>query len=241
VDRLIVAQGYDFPLGDDRRLEAVRAAVAEVAEHTGAEVAVIRTNLRDHPVGQRMHWERAHGGPLAALGHACDRVIDELLISATKPLFANRPWGSHWETDPGWSSSRLRITHVGAEWRRNDKLAALLDEPLVQRHLRVCWENRAPVGNCGECEKCVRTMVILAAHGRLADFRSFPQDGSLVARIDAVPNVPPDSIPVWVTAMRETSDRRLRSAIERLVARSAPGQPSRLRRAVARLRAAASR
>jgi hypothetical protein len=115
------------------------------------------------------------------------------------------------------------VTHLGAELRRNLKLEALLDEPLVQRHLRVCWENRAAKGNCGECEKCVRTMVILAGHERLGDFSAFPE-GDLVERVEALGATDPSFFPIWVTALERMRDRRLRRAVRRLMRRSEPQQ-----------------
>jgi hypothetical protein len=221
VDRLVLAQGYDIPLGDGARMRAVRAALDEVCGARGCEPLVVRTNLREHPVGLPMDWERGHGGPIAALGHATCGLLGELLMSATIPYFNDFPWGSHFRTDPGWSSARLRVTHLGAELRRNYKIAALLDEPLVQRHLRVCWENRAATGNCGECEKCVRTMVILASHERLDDFPAFPE-GDVVARVEALPQTNPVLLPVYRTSLARTRDRRLRRAVTRLMARSQP-------------------
>ncbi len=222
VDQLILAEGFDVPLGDRPRIEHAESALREVAESTGCRAIVIRTNLREHRTGRRIRWPRAHGGPLAALGHACSDEIGELLISSTKPYVANQPWGSHWETDPGWSSSRLRVSHVGAEHRRNDKLATIADEPLVRKHLRVCWENRSPAGNCGECEKCVRTMLILTVLGRVGDFPAFPKDRPIAASIDSVPLIRPDSAPVYEAALAASADPELGEAVERLLARS-PG------------------
>jgi hypothetical protein len=223
VDRLVIAHGYDIPLGDEPRMQAVRVALGEVCAARGCEPLVLRTNLREHPVGLTMDWERGHGGPVAALGHAACAELGELLIAATIPYFNDFPWGSHFRTDPGWSSSRLRVTHLGAELRRNHKLAAIIDEPLVQRHLRVCWENRAATGNCGECEKCVRTMVILASHERLEDFSAFPES-DLVARVEALTATDPSFFPIYETALERVRSRRLRRAVKRLMDRSAPQQ-----------------
>jgi hypothetical protein len=223
VDRLVLAHGYDVPLVDAVRMDAARAALDEVGEACGCEPLVVRTNLREHPVGRPMDWERGHGGAIAALGHATCAELGELLISATIPYFNDFPWGSHFRTDPGWSSARLRVTHLGAELRRNYKLEALLDESLVQRHLRVCWENRAATGNCGECEKCARTMVILASHERLEDFGAFPE-GDLVGRVEALAATDPSYFPIWKTALERLRDRRLRRAVKRLMSRSEPQQ-----------------
>ncbi len=222
IDRLVTAAGYDFPASDSRRLTAIRESLAVVEQVTGTPSVVVRSNLRDHRLSVDRDWGRSHGGALAALGHLQDGGIGTLVISSTKPYFADRPWGSHWDTDPGWSSGRIRIEHVGADLRRNAKLAAIAGEPLVQEHLRVCWENRAPSGNCGRCEKCVRTMLILASIGRLGEFSVFPTSGSLREVVDGVERIEPDSIPVYETTMRSLRGWRLRRAVGRLVDRSQP-------------------
>jgi hypothetical protein len=221
VDLLIFGLGYDVPLGDGPRLEAIQSSLRAVCEAIGCAAAVVRTNLREHTVGRHMDWERGHGGPVAALGHACSGRIGELLVSASFPYFDAAPWGSHFRTDAGWSSSRLRVTHLGAEQRRAMKLAALVDEEVVQRHLRVCWENRATTGNCGECEKCVRTMLVLSAHGARERFPVFP-DGPMLARVNAIEAVSPAVIEVYETLHGQLAERRLRRAVSRLIARSDP-------------------
>ena len=193
IDELLVAHGYDIPLADATRIDAVRTSLADVSAATGVTATVIRTNLREHPAGIHMDWERSHGGAIAALGHCRVDRIGDLLVSASLPYYARGTWGSHHRTDSGWSSSRLRVTHIGAELRRAVKLQRIADERVVQRNLRVCWENRAPSGNCGECEKCVRTMLVLTMCDRLDRFTVFPHD--------------------------DVRERRLRRAVKRLIKR----------------------
>lgn len=82
-------------------------------------------------------------------------------------------WGSHERTDSLWSSDRLLVVHDGADASRVEKLRALAGEPLVHAHLRVCWENRAPAGNCSACDKCVSTMAIAAACAEPERFVTF--------------------------------------------------------------------
>jgi hypothetical protein len=173
-----------------------------------------------------MAWPRTHGGSLAALGHACAGDVGELLISATKPFVADAPWGSHWDTDPGFTSSRLAVRHVGADLRRNDKIASLVGEPLFQRHLRVCWENRSASGNCGECEKCVRTMLLISATGVDDALATFPANGSLAARIDSVGSIHPDSAPVYERVLANGLADDTAAAVRRLLARSTPAADS---------------
>ncbi len=220
IDRLILAHGFDIPLDDEVRMAAAERSLRDVAESTGTVPTVIRTNVRRHPTLRPMAWPRTHGGSLAALGHAASNEIGELLISATKPYVADAPWGSHWDTDPGYSSSRVAVTHVGAEHRRNEKLAALVGEPLVRHNLRVCWENRAAAGNCGECEKCVRTMLLISVADGNGGVPAFPPGPPLAARVDSVPAIHADSLPVYEGILANGPEPATAAAIERLLERS---------------------
>jgi hypothetical protein len=220
LDVLVAAEGFDVPLGDDVRMAAIEAAVRAVAADRDVKAIVVRTNLRDHPSYPPLEWERTHGGALAALGQVCRGQIGALAISSTKPRYAMDAWGSHWETDPMWSSSRLEIVHVGADYRRNEKVATIVDEPLVRRHLRVCWENRTPTGNCGECEKCVRTMLLISGYGSVDDFPTFPADRPLRDTVEAIPELAPFMVSFYAEAVAGLRDPALASAVERLLARS---------------------
>jgi hypothetical protein len=222
IDSLVFAEGFDMPLGDRRRIEAAEASTRAVARSVSARPIFIRTNLRDHPACMDLNWPRAHGGALAALGHLCDADVRSLLISSSKPAVADGPWGSHFRTDSGWSGARLSVEHFGERYRRWDKLLQVADEPLVREHLRVCWENRRPSGNCGACEKCVRTMLVLYAIGRLDAVPAFPQDEPLAALVDAVPHVIPDLRYFYRGLLPRLPDPAVHAAVERLLERAAP-------------------
>ena len=47
--------------------------------------------------------------------------------------------------------------------------------------LRVCWQNEPGTLNCGRCDKCLRTMVGLAAVGLLDEIESLPSEIDLAA------------------------------------------------------------
>ena len=187
VDALVTAHGFDIPLEDRTRMLALGASLREIAAARGIRSIVVSTNLREHPLMRSVAWELTHGGALAALGHLLDRAAGRLLIASSIPLRSRRRgWGSHWKTDRLWSSSRLEVVNVGAELRRVGKLREIAGEPLVQRHLRVCWENRAPAGNCSRCEKCLQAMLILAECGALERFTVFEGADALTERVSAL-------------------------------------------------------
>mgnify|MGYP000324011770 FL=1 len=67
------------------------------------------------------------------------------------------PWGSHPLSDPMWSTESTEVIHDGAGFRRGEKMRDLLKEPVLADNLQVCW--KTTLDNCGECSKCVRSMV----------------------------------------------------------------------------------
>jgi hypothetical protein len=219
VDHLMFVHGYDMELADTNRAQAMEASLRAVAAAWGQHAILVRTNLRTHRLFRRANWEHAHGGALAAVGHLLSDHVNQLLISASYPRVFDRPWGSHWALDPWWSSSRLTVTHVGAEKWRAEKLVAIMNEPLVRQHLRVCWENRSPTGNCGQCEKCLRTMLVLDGHGCLGEFPVFPA-ASLAANLDQLPSLKPDLIRVYAGFLELALSASVRSALTGLLIRS---------------------
>jgi hypothetical protein len=64
--------------------------------------------------------------------------------------------------DPLWSTERTEIVHTGHDAERLEKLAMLADHGIDWTTVRVCHRE---AGNCGRCEKCLRTMLGLYAVG----------------------------------------------------------------------------
>jgi hypothetical protein len=65
---------------------------------------------------------------------------------------------------------------------RIQKTRAIASWPAAHANLRVCWENRGGALNCGECEKCLRTLVGL----RLAGVAGKPPTFSRALDLDRV-------------------------------------------------------
>lgn len=195
---LLFVVGFDVPLGDDVRIGRVLETLADVAAATDTLPLVVRTDLRDHPAFASISWEHTHGAAIAAVAHLLHRSIGRVVIPPSYAAERLIPWGSRPDLDPNWSvPGRLVVEHGDASGRRLDRLRAIADEPLVQRHLRVCWHNVAGTLNCGRCEKCVRTMVMLAGLGVLERCETFPDRSTLVAALDDVDALPTGLAGVW--------------------------------------------
>lgn len=230
---LVFVHGYDMKLEDEARFSAFRPTLEAAASVTGSRAIIVRTNLREHPEFNVCSWERTHGGALAGVCHLLTGSIDSMYISATYVLDDERPWGSHARIDHLWSSDRLRVAQCGAEIWRHDKLRAIMDEPLVRDHLRVCWENRMPSGNCSRCDKCLMTMIVLAQAGRLERFRVFDAgdplryDAELAARLDRLTQTV--YVRTYAMLCRDGLGKKLDRAIRCLLDRSPAAQAGRTR------------
>jgi hypothetical protein len=218
IDAVVTVLGYDVALGDAERCEHAERSARAVAAAAGVKAIVVRTNLREHPAFTGADWERAHGGALAAVGHLLTRRIGRLLVAASYPYDHDAPWGSHWLLDSLWSSEVLEVAHVGAELWRGEKLRELVDDPLARRHLRVCWENLAGAfGNCGRCEKCIRTMLVLEQTGWLHAFEVFDQEEPLADRVLALGAIPEHLVPIYSELLRRGLPQASHRAVRELL------------------------
>ena len=184
---LVSVHGYDMPLSDAKRMAGLRAASGAAAVARGMRAIVIRTNLREHPsYGRPSVWERGHGGGLGAIGHLLRGIAGRLVISSSWYHRNEKPWGSTSRTDPLFGSSGTAIDHLGGDTTREEKIAAIAIDPLVRQHLRVCWENRSPSGNCSRCEKCMTAMLHLTELDVLREFEVFEGADDLHIRLASV-------------------------------------------------------
>jgi hypothetical protein len=76
---------------------------------------------------------------------------------------------------PLFSTEKLRVQPAGAGLSRINKIALIADDPQAQRRLNVCV---SPAGrprptttlNCSACWKCIQTLLVLEAMGKLEGF-----------------------------------------------------------------------
>ena len=218
---LLYVVGFDVPVDDQARVDDVTQLVRSVAAARELVPIIVRTDLRDHPHFASISWEHTHGAALAAIGHLISSTVSTLVIPPSYAADRLVPWGSHPDLDPGWGiPRRLTIEHGDASGRRLDRVQAIARDPLVHRHLRVCWQNVGTDRNCGRCEKCVRTMAMLAGAGVLDQCVTFPARSELPARIDGLGTVPTGIVPLWEDLLGIELLAAERTAIGALLERS---------------------
>lgn len=224
IDALVFVHGFDLALGDSELRSAVSKTLSDIAEASGKQLIEVETTLRSVTEQERFtsewaNWELSHGSALASVAHLLPVQFDTVYVSATRSYRQLAPWGSHPILDPLWSRSDLEIIHDGCEASRLQKVEAISESRLALENLRVCWKNPDQAYNCGQCEKCRRTMLELLTVGRLERCPTFP--GTL------------ESGDIKSVRVREkTVDRHYREVADRL---SAEGRLNRYESAVRKM------
>jgi hypothetical protein len=150
------------------------ASLNEIAKDIDVTLIPVYTNVR-HLSDEVQFWiYEFHGAALASVGHAFSRRLSTMSIASAFSVPNIRQGGTHPLIDPNYSSTDLQFRHDGLLYSRLDKVRLLSEWDAALRNLRVCTFNRPGKLNCGECEKCVRTMLQLLAVGGLAKCSAFP-------------------------------------------------------------------
>jgi hypothetical protein len=110
----------------------------------------------------------------------------------------------------------------GLESPRIDKTRAIAASPLALANLRVCWENRRGALNCGECEKCLRTLVGLRLTGVPGQPPTFarPLDLHRLRKLDLLEANARAYMVENLELARVTGDREVEDAVKQCLTRT---------------------
>jgi len=150
-----------------------------------------------------LNWGIAHGGMLAGVGLALDKLIRYFLIPSSYSLEELIPWGSTPMTDHWLSTETFKVIHHGVTFSRIEKVEAIADWEPAQHILRVCIneKERREMQNCSHCEKCLRTMTMLEVCQALGRFHTFQAPFSWAQIMRWTPNY--DAGEVWLPQVLE--------------------------------------
>ncbi|MBF0611713.1 MAG: hypothetical protein G8345_02700 [Magnetococcales bacterium] len=159
--------------------EAVQR-MSPMLQKLGVTLLDIRSNVYDfcHPL--QLSWTMVHGLITAATIHFMGHSFQKFFIPSSYSFHNLFPWGSHPLTDPLLSTEITRIIHHAFHLPRTEKTVAIADWPPIWQHLNVCLYRPEGTLNCGQCSKCIRTILTLACTPHLGQFKTFPlQNNSL--------------------------------------------------------------
>ncbi|PVY26682.1 hypothetical protein [Williamsia muralis] len=182
ITHLIFIHGFDIDLSNndlaERTLDALRKSAAEL----GKELIEVKTDLRGRLDRNRLNWGlQGHGALLAHVGIALSTVVEKIYVPSSYTADQLHPWGTHPDLDGHWSSDAVEFIHDGVEASRAAKMEKFIEEDAAMNNLRVCWWNQDNAYNCGECEKCLRTMINLYIAGGLERCATLPDKISIEA------------------------------------------------------------
>jgi hypothetical protein len=171
ISALLTVKGFDIPASDQSVWPQIVAANRETAAAFGMKLIPVETDLRDaldptYPgLGRSFDgdfWGRCLHGPfLAAVGLCLQRHFGTVIIPSTWPYERLQPWGSHPLVDQQWTTATTTFLHDGCELGRLGKLKVVMKTPGALRHLRTCSVYTPGCYNCGNCDKCYRTNLML--------------------------------------------------------------------------------
>lgn len=173
---LIFVHGFDLMPGAAQHARVApeaEARVREVAEKLNLTLHVVETNLRElsDPL---VLWDAYFPCASVAVAHFLAPRFERVLIANGLDHEVDDPVATARLIDHLWSTEELEIVDDGGRYSRAERTKRIANHPLVQRTLRVCWENREGAYNCGRCRKCLMTMITLEAFGARAGIQTFP-------------------------------------------------------------------
>ncbi len=231
VTDLVFARGLDLIPGAPQHAklaDEVEARLREAAGGLGLPLHVVDTNVRafSDPL---VRWETYAPSVLAAIALLLAPLFERALIATDLEHRRQIPLGAARLVDHLWSTEGLEVADWGGRFNRTERLEAIVDHPLVQRTLRVCWQNPGGAYNCGRCGKCLLTMIALEAIGARRRVRTFPAELDLGPLRDYALSTPLQ-VAFWeelLETTRRTGRRDLEEPVAAVVAtgRRAVGGP----------------
>ena len=194
-----------------------RAHMEKMAEAKGMTLTAVRTNLWDLDPDLGYITRQSLSSALAAAAHLFPGRWSRASIASGLHVAAEYPRGTHPMLDSLYGSSGVEIRHDPLPLTRFDRLRVLTENggDAIDELLVCMAYPGAPHLNCGECEKCLRTMTGLVALGRLADARTFRHRDVSPAMIRPMPMAAHDIL-FWKELL-EPLDKRGRIDLVRAI------------------------
>jgi len=194
-----------------------RARLEKAAQARNLTLIPVRTNVWELDPDLPFVTQQRLSSTLASAAHLFPGRWSSVSIASGLHVADEFPRGTHPLLDPLYSSSGVEVRHDPLPLTRFDRLRVLAQSGAdAIDELIVCLAYPSePHLNCGECEKCVRTMAALVALGRLADTHSFRHPDVTPEMIRGV-HVTSDEIGYW-EEIREPLAKRDRGDLVRAI------------------------
>jgi len=150
-----IVHGFDIRLNEQVAFNNARNTAQKTLDDIDINLLPIKTNYRKI---SRVDWDHSHACALVATLSNFKNMAGTCIVGSTDPYDAiYSPWGSSPITDHLFSSDEFFVIHDGASHSRTEKVKEITEWQVGDENLRVCSKGDTKEGNCGICEKCVRT------------------------------------------------------------------------------------
>ncbi len=167
ITKIIFVHGFDMMLEKKSLRSKVSGEIRRVARKLGKPLIEVETNARQLSDQYTVFQDHYAGCMLASVGLLLSPQFRKIYIPATYSYEYLFPECTHPLLDPLWSTECLTFEHDGSEANRFEKITRIAQSDVVLQSLRVCLNNGDNSYNCGNCPKCLNTMVSLQALGAL--------------------------------------------------------------------------
>jgi hypothetical protein len=180
ITKIIFVHGLDIKLEKTKLREKVSKEIQRIAAQLGKSLIEIETNV--HEFADHFGY---NGSLLPSIGLMLSPQFKRIYIPSNLSYDYSFPDSSHPLLDPLWSTETLAFLHDGCEASRVEKLARISESEIAMKSLRVCLQNLEHTFNCGQCEKCLRTMIGLQSIGAFGRCTTFNRkiDSDAVSRM----------------------------------------------------------
>jgi hypothetical protein len=161
--------------------------MASFAEHAGVMLIPMRTNIRALYPDFASWWSVGFGAGTLSTALCVSGRIDRVELASAGLGMRLPPQGSHPWLDHHYAMEAVAIRHAQVALSRFEKTRIVGEWDEALSVLRSCLYVRIPDAgriNCGECEKCLRTMLALVALGKLDRAPTFAADDVTPAMLE---------------------------------------------------------
>lgn len=159
----VLINGFDLDIENKVSMHVAADSAKKILNPMGVPFATVETNWKTDIC---YNWAMEHMAGITACLLQYQGMADVLVVGSDEGLeHLDIPWGCNPVTNPNLSSDSVKIVTEGLGYSRSQRAAFLVENSNLSKHVRVCWENAHTGGNCGICEKCIRTQLNYYAIG----------------------------------------------------------------------------
>jgi hypothetical protein len=217
---------FGLEVQDLKNFKNVLNLIGSIAEGSGLKFIPVYSNIielgpKDYKELWHKFWLNQYMScAFAAIAHAFSGRWHSFFINASHDIPNLIPHGSNPLLAPCFGRWGLRISEVGIDFSRFEKVQMIANWDLALNNLRVCNRDDKytdEVLNCGQCEKCVRTMLAFEALGALKRSTSFPIKSVTVDMVKKLVHITENKLGMYKELMgplRKSGREDLAKAVE---------------------------